>query len=304
MKKLAGLLFLIATVSLSVALAQEATDSKTVRATSQVEVERTPTDIFRLDASYVFASDLHNDGNFGEQDALQSGIEYSHRFLLGRKIYLRAGAAYNRFDFGDSSAPVPNHLFSIAGIVGLEYLVGKDVGAFLEFRPGFYTESDIGISSFDVPITGGRVFILQPDRLYLFIGANAAFLRGEYPVLPLAGLVWKPNEQWNIYAVVPEPRITYSPTKKLGFWLGGQLAGGSFRTDRDNNIVPQKLSNAQVDYSEYRAGLGLEYHPCDEFSVLVGGGYAFQRRINFERADEEWKADGAPYVRVALRAEF
>ncbi len=304
MNKLARLLLVLVATSLSVAVAQDAAHKQMVQTSTVAEVERTPTEIFRLDGSYVFESDLHNDGNFGPQDALQTGIEYSHRFLLGGRIYLRAGLAYNRFDFGESVAPVPDQLFSIAGILGLEYLVGRDVGAFLQFRPGYYTEDHIGASSFDVPITAGRVFILQPDRLYLFIGANAAFLRGEYPVLPLAGVVWKPSEQWNVYAVVPEPRITYSPNKKLDFWIGGQLVGGSFRTDRDNNIVPRKLSNAQVDYSEYRAGLGIEYHPREEFSILVGGGYAFQRRINFERAGEQWKADGAPYVRVALQAEF
>jgi hypothetical protein len=38
--------------------------------------------------------------------------------------------------------------------------------------------------------------------------------------------------------------------------------------------------------------------------VNVGGGYAFQRRFDFERADEEFESDPAPYVRVGLKAEF
>ena len=312
MKKLVGLLFLVAMLPQSVTLAQDAADSKVMRTaddkavqtSSLVEVERTPTNIIRLDAGYVFASDLNNDGNFGEQDVLGTGFEFSHRFLLSGKFYLRAGVVYNRFDFGDSFAPVPDQLFSIAGLLGLEYMVGKDVGAFLQVQPGFYTESDIGSSSFDIPITAGRVFILQPDRLYLFVGVNVAFLRGEYPVLPLAGLVWKPTPQWQVYAVVPEPRITYSFNRNLDVFVGGQLVGGSFRTDRDDNISPHKLSNAQVDYSEYRAGLGIDFHPRKELSITLGGGYAFERRINFDRAGEEWKADGAPYVRAAFRAEF
>ncbi len=55
------------------------------------------------------------------------------------------------------------------------------------FGPGFYTENDFDSASFDVPITLGRVFVLQPDRLYVFAGANAAFLRGRWPVIPIAG---------------------------------------------------------------------------------------------------------------------
>lgn len=303
MKKSATLLFLVTILSLSVALGQEAfKETRTIA--SNDNFERTSLDLIHLESSYVFESDLHNHGSFGDQDALQNSISYSHRFLLNGKIYLRIGFSYERFDFSSTSAPVPNHLQSLAGLIALEYMVGNDVGAFISVQPGFYTENEFREDSFDYPITLGRVFVLQPDKLYFFVGVNAAFLRGEYPILPLAGLVWKPSTIWNLYAVVPEPRVTYSPNKNLSFWAGGQLVGSSFRTDRNDGIVPHKLSNAQVDYSEYRAGLGVEFHPSDRISVNVGGGYSLLRRVNFERAGEEFKADPAPYVRVGLRAEF
>ena len=85
-------------------------------------------------------------------------------------------------------------------------MVGNDVGAFICVQPGFYTENDFRQESFDYPITFGRIFVLK-DRLYLFAGVNMAFLRGEYPVLPLAGLIWRPSQEWLVSAVVPEPRV-------------------------------------------------------------------------------------------------
>jgi hypothetical protein len=117
-------------------------------------------------------------------------------------------------------------------------------------------------------------------------------------------LVWKPSDQWHFFLVPPEPRVTYYPTKNIGIYAGGQLVGGSFRTDRDPTIFPAKLSNAQVDYAEYRAGVGVDIRCNDRVSVNVGGGYAFQRSFNFERADEEFEADPAPYVRIGLKADF
>ena len=270
---------------------------------SATETEHTPVDLLRVESSYVFESDFDDDV-FGEQDALQTALEYSHRFRLTGRIYLRAGLAYNRFDFGESSAPVPDQLFSIAGLIGVDYMVGKETGAFLHFRPGFYTEDDIDSASFDVPITGGRVFVLQPDRLYVFVGATAAFLRGQYPVLPIAGVIWKPTEQWSFFGMLPEPRITYSPTKAIDLFVGGQWVGSSFRTDRDDAIHPQRLSGAQVDYTEYRVGGGVEVRCGEAVSLIASGGYALQRRFDFERADAEYKTDPAPYVRVALKAEF
>ena len=304
MRSLAALLAFVSLLWAPVVTAQEAVRELRTVADAAGETARTPVDLFRVESSYVFESDFDDDIDYGQQDALQSSIEYSHRFLLTGKIYARAGFAYNRFDFGESSAPVPDHLHSISALIGVDYMVGKDPGAFLHFRPGFYTEDDFDSASFDVPMTGGRVFVLQPDRFYVFVGATAAFLRGNFPVLPIAGFIWKPNDQWNVFGMLPEPRVTYSPTQGIDLWIGGQLAGGSFRTDRDESIQPRRLSGAQVDYSEYRAGLGLEVHCRDSVSLIASGGYAFQRRFDFERAGREFKTDPAPYVRVALKAEF
>ena len=304
MRSLAALLAFVSLLSAPAARGQEAVRELRNVADAAGEAERVPVDLFRVESSYVFESEFDDDKDYGEQDALQSSIEYSHRFLLTGKIYARAGFAYNRFDFGESSAPVPDHLHSLSALIGVDYMVGKETGAFLHFRPGFYTEDDFDSASFDVPIIGGSVIVLQPDRLYLFVGATAAFLRGNLPVLPIAGVIWKPNDQWSVFGMLPEPRITYSPTQAIDLWIGGQLVGGSFRTDRDDSIQPRRLSGAQVDYSEYRAGMGLEVHCGDSVSLIASGGYAFRRNFDFERADREFKTDPAPYVRVALKAEF
>jgi hypothetical protein len=127
------------------------------------ELEKPAIDLFSYRTSYVFESDLKNDINFGKQDAWQNQFEYSHRFLLTGNLYLRAGLAYERFDFSKTDAPVPDHLQSLAGVVGIDYMHGEDVGAFIQFRPGFYTENDLDSASFDVPTTVGRIFVLRED---------------------------------------------------------------------------------------------------------------------------------------------
>jgi hypothetical protein len=268
------------------------------------ETERTPLDLIRLESSYVFESELRNGGPFGRQDAWQGLLEYSHRFRISGRWHLRTGVQYHRFEFGDTAAPVPEKLHSLSALVGIEYVVGRDLGAFLHVWPGFYAEDDFNGKSFDVPFTLARAWVLRQEELYLITGVNVAFLRGQLPVLPLAGLIWRPNEQWAVLAMMPEPRVVYAPSKEVSFWLGGQLSGGSFRTSDDPSIVPQRLSGAAVDYIEYRAGAGVEFHMSQDVSFGLGGGWAFQRRFNFERADIDYKAQGAPYLRAFVKAEF
>ena len=67
-------------------------------------------DIIEIESSYVFESDLHRSGSFGEQWAAQNSFGYGHRFFLSGHLYLHLGVEYDRFDFGATGAPVPDHL--------------------------------------------------------------------------------------------------------------------------------------------------------------------------------------------------
>lgn len=261
-------------------------------------------DLIEIESSYVLGSDLHRSGSFGDQDAIQNSFSYAHRFPLSGHLYLHLGIDYERFDFSRTAAPVPTQLQSVAAVIGVDYMHNDDVGAFLQVKPGLYTEESFDRASFDAPITLGRIFVLQTDHLYLFTGVNASFLRGRFPVIPIAGLIWMPNEKWKVLGMLPEPRVIYSPNDKWDFWAGGELIGGAFRTDRNNAIFPTKLNGAEVDYSEYRAGGGLIYSPCDKVSVDLGGGYAIRREFDFHRAGIRYKADGAPYLRIEFKAKF
>jgi len=266
-------------------------------------LEPVPLPLFSVDSAYVFESDLNHGGSLGKQDEVQFGFEYGHRIQLNGNLYLHLGAAYDRFDFGSTSAPVPNHLQEIAGVVGLDYMHGKDVGAFLKFQPGFYTQDDLGISSFDVPISFGRIFVIKEDKLYLFAGGYYAFLSG-YNFLPLPGVIWIISDQWRLMGVPPDPRLIYSPTKKLDFWVGADLAGGSFRTDRNPDIRPAKLNGTQVDFTDYRAAVGVKYKVNDHVDFSLSGGCSIEREFHFARAGETYRTDPSPYVALQMSASF
>ena len=278
-------------------------------AQAKIKTEFVPTDTFEVETGYVFQSNLDHGGSFGKQDAFQNSIEWGHRIQLIGNLYLRVGLQYARFDFGHTSAlPIPDHLQSAAMLLGVDYMHGKNIGAFFQVKPGFYFENDIGRESFDIPITAGRIFILRDDQLYLFVGANAAFLRGGFPVVPLAGLIWTPNEQWHAMAMLPEPRVVYSPNKQWDIWAGGELVGNSFKTDEHPEFanIPHvaKLSAAQLDYMEYRAGVGVIYSPVDNICFDLGAGMDIQRAFKFHRAGENYRTDPAPFLRLQVKAKF
>ena len=105
-------------------------------------------------------------------------------------------------------------------------------------------------------------------QLYFFAGATTSFLRGKFPVLPLFGVMdaAKKSGSWVWFPI----RDRLFAFEGFDIWVGGELGGGSFRTDSDSNIQPRKLSGAQVDYSDYRAGFGLTYSPSSNFTIALG----------------------------------
>lgn len=262
-------------------------------------------------SSYVFESDFDRGDN-------ANGDAWSKNFRLGYRIpfdgpqwinmdcsqwYVRLGLDYQRFDFSNSGGlPIPNTLQNVAAVVAVEFLVHGRPAIFLEALPGVYFEHDIDTDTFDVPARAASAFKVM-DNVYGLIGVSYSGFR-KYPVLPFAGVQWMINDQWTLSLMPPNPRLIYSPAPEWEYWVGGEIVDGAFRTDARKVDRKEKLNDAVLTYSEYRAGLGFTY-TSPAWRLEVGAGYAFQRKFDYHRAEEGFKTDeGAPYVRVELRTNF
>ena len=268
-----------------------------------------PIDFISTETAYVFESDVNHGGSFGKADTFQNEFEYGHRFLIGGNWYLHAGLDYSRFDIGRTAAPLPVHLQSASAVIGIDYMHGQDIGAFIQFRPGFYTEEKLGLRSFDVPITLARFWTVQPDKLYILTGATGSFLRRNLPVYPIVGLVWVPNEHLRLMGVPPEPKLIYSVNKQLDLWIGGEFAGGWFRTDPHPEYLLRgpkvaKVNEAVLEFDDYRAGVGATYSPTDKIDIDLRVGSSALRKFKYANVGETYRTDPAPYVGLEFRAKF
>ena len=270
--------------------------------------EKVPLNLFETETAYVFQSDLNHGGSFGEQDEVQNYVYAARRVEITGNWYARVGLAYNRYDFSNTTAPVPVHLQSGAMVLAIDYMHGEDIGAMLEIRPGFYTEEHIGLSSFDCPITLMRFWTIKKDEFFILTGVNYSFLRGGSGVAPVAGLVWVPNKNFRLMAVPTEPRMVYTVSKQVDLYLGGELEGGSFRTDHHDSFIGiphvAKLSGTQVDFSDYRVGGGIVYSPNDQIDIDLGAGCSIERAFKFHRAGENYRTDPSPFLRFEFKAKF
>lgn len=283
--------------------------------------EPVPLNLFQVDSSYVGGSSFETrqfggssglpSRSYGQQDETHFDVEYARRIPLGafnNRLYLKVGASYERFDFGTTFAPLPTSLQSAAGVIGLEYIVQGRPAIFLETKPGVYFSDtdDITLGSFDAPTVLAVTFPIAKS-VYGILGVRASLL-SSYHVLPIGGLVWVINEKLRLEAVPPEPRLIYSVSEKLDFFVGGELLGNAYRRDRNDNARPQdrRYNNGVIEYSEFRVGGGLTLTPIKGFDIDISGGYVPERNFDYYRGPgKQFRTDnGAPYAKVALKAEF
>ncbi len=268
---------------------------------------------FTARSSYTGESDFKR-GNDAKGDSWYKEFEYNHRILLGPgwpnaecgNWYARIGLNYTRWDFSnDGNLPLPNTLQSFSLPLALEYVVNDEAAIMLETRPGLYFEQDIDSEDFDAPTKiYGAYFLAKNEVFSLAVVAGASYTGfRSYQFIPAVGFVLHAGK-WTVRAVVPEPRIFFQATDSLNFWVGAELAGGSFRTDGHDFRRKEQLNEAVVTYSEWRAEAGFSYKVAN-CTLDVGAGYAFERKFDFHRADQGYSTnEGAPFVKVELRTGF
>jgi hypothetical protein len=282
-------------------------NSKDKNITQSIMDDITPLNQLDMEVSYVGESDFHTKKVNGEsQGEIESSFQYGHRFHLFGKVYLKLGAAYERFDFSVSDTPLPSTLQSIAGVVAVEYIEKGTPGIFITSKPGIYFSDthDISAANFDFPTSLGAIIPINKS-VYVLVGIHTSIL-SKYPVFPIGGLVVLFNDHLRLEAIPPEPRLIYTVNEKLDFFVGGEILGDAFKRDDTNyRGKDHRFSGGVIDYSEYRVGGGLTLTPIKQVDIDISGGWALERSFDYYRGDQKnFTTTGAPYAKLSVSAEF
>ncbi|WP_425398434.1 hypothetical protein [Aeoliella sp.] len=170
-------------------------------------------------------------------------------------------------------------------------------GAELGVRTGVWTDFNT-MNSDSVRILGRGLGVISiTPQMDILVGV--VYLdRLRVKLLPAGGLHWRPNQDWDLYLVFPNPKIRrrFRSVGNTDWWwyVAGEYGGGSWTVDRVG------LSD-RIDYNDLRAILGLEF----ETPTMVRGhfeiGYVFDREILFNSGDPpEFKPDDSVMLRAGL----
>jgi hypothetical protein len=253
-----------------------------------------------LNSDYTLGSKIIKSGSFGSQAVSHYEIEALRNVHLFDKYYLQFGIDSERYDFSRSNAIYPSSIASIAGEISLSYWTGDDYYQLLKFEPGvFYTRDYITTNSFDVPIRAVAGFKVR-DKVHFVLGVDADPFEEDWAI-PICGFNWEISDQYNLRAVFPQPRFSYNPNKALEFFIAVDLVGGGYRNGPTND---RRTNNALLDYSEYRAGGGVNYNPRKGLSFEMTAGWSIQRRFDYFRGGPDDSSKSAPYIKLDISIDL
>ncbi|QDT98442.1 DUF6268 family outer membrane beta-barrel protein [Gimesia aquarii] len=123
-----------------------------------------------------------------------------------------------------------------------------------------------------------------PNKLKLTAGA-AYTGRDDIPVLPMAGLQWNPNEDWNISVILPKPKIAYRihniGESSTWIYFSGGLGGGTWDVLRINGTTDE------FSYTEFQAVMGIEHSTELAGRLFAELGTGFSRKLEYRETAEE-----------------
>jgi hypothetical protein len=99
--------------------------------------------------------------------------------------------------------------------------------------------------------------------------------RADIKLLPVAGLIWKPNPETRFELVFPRPRAIFQLNETYRLYFYGELGGGTWA------ILRPTLGNDLATYRDLRACIGLESVDKDGRQWAIEAGYLFDRELEY-----------------------
>ena len=198
------------------------------------------------------------------------------------------------FGFHVFSGPVESDMPPRAYDFSLGYQVRQQIGqlAFdlawaVQVASDFNGDARKGIQ---YPGHGVGYFAVRPD-LDLVFGVDYID-RADIKLLPVAGIVWKPNPAMRFELVFPRPRAFFQLSDTYRLYFSGELGGGTWAIKRPT------LDDNVATYSDLRACMGLASADKDGRQSAIEVGYLFDRRLEYTSGVGNMRLDDAVMLRL------
>ncbi|BBO33027.1 hypothetical protein PLANPX_2639 [Lacipirellula parvula] len=161
------------------------------------------------------------------------------------------------------------------------------LSADLGFRTGVWSDfSYFDSRSMRFMGRGLGVYTLSPK---MDVHAGVWYLdRNKVKILPAGGVYWRPNPEWDLWLLFPNPKIRkrFQNLGQIQWWwyVAGEYGGGAWTITRSED-GPADGARDDIDYNDIRVMLGLEWETQTRLHGHAEIGYVFDREIVYSQTN-------------------
>ena len=247
-----------------------------------------------VDLTWFPDSNIRNTG--GKIGMQEVEATFGRSYLLFTDFTLSTVFAYSlkKLDAPDS-ARLPEELHTLSVKFGVNYQLNRNTALTFLVTPSLNGDfKEIGANDIRTQLgIMGRYHMSA--KLTLLAGLIYQQGYKSFPVLPVIGAIYRPNEQWTLSLAAPRPGVTYSPSQTSSYYIGGEFAGSEYQ------LHDASLGAQIINYRDFRALAGAEYLLFSAIKVNIAGGYDFDRKFVFyDSSREDVNIDDGPFARVGV----
>lgn len=251
-----------------------------------------------LTGSWVPNSDSSDAG--GHVALTEGRAKVGRTFRVNSQWSLTPELAYSVLQISaPAPARLPEDLHTVSAGLRTDYRVKPGLSCSFLFTPTIASDFK-GLGHDDLRVRFGvTVRYSLSDKTTLLGGL--VFQQGYHAgrVLPIVGVIYRPDDRWTISLAAPRPGVSYKLNKDLRFNVGGEMTGGEYQLHEGGSGA------GVIRYRDFRALGGAEFTVAGPLQGEVAAGYAFARRFTFYDVYDPTRGaidvDAGPFVKAGVR---
>lgn len=256
----------------------------------------------RLDATYIAPSQASR--GYGEVDVFELDFEVPYISPTGDGNVFTFTPQYNMRLFNGPSSPrgapgFPNDLYRFGTDFQYDLLAtNSHWSGELGFNPSVNTDFEKSLTIDSVNWDGRAIAYFRTAPNVTWALGALYYDRVDDKILPYAGVIWLPNDRWELRLIFPEPRVSYFVGHIWGrpTWI---YARAEYNIEAYEVEVPAGTQN-QLQIEDWRIMLGARKEQGWGSSFLELG-WVLDREIEYARQAPGFTIEDAFMVQGGFR---
>jgi hypothetical protein len=204
------------------------------------------------------------------------------------------------------SSPAGTYPYNLPGSVNrigwdfeLKTTTPSPLNIVVAFNPSIDSDFQKSLNSDAFNWDGRAAFLYSPTRELTYVLGAVFWDRLHEKILPWAGVIYRPNQYWQMDLTFPQARVSVYLWDEFGFKtsLYGRIEYHSEAYEIYNPVVGQR---DRVEMDDWRAMIGVNKDRGD-LSYFFEAGWVFARHNDFDVSPQGFTVDSGALIRAGLR---